>query len=110
MKSIVVNVKKGRKVSEEVYEGAVNEVVKEVILKVLPLWRPEDSDLIVTKHHITELVSNVKEDFHVYVISFSSTWVGDELIEEEIIAVFPQVSKELQSQIEQTLLAYSLSE
>ncbi len=109
MKVIVLDVRKGIKVSEEVYEGTVDEVVKEVVLKILPLWHPENSDLIITKHHITELVSDVKESFYIYIISFSGVWVGDKLIKEEVIAVFPQVSEELQKRVEQALLAYSLS-
>lgn len=107
VKAVVAKIVEGGVKSIEVKEAVgIGEVVKEVVVELLKTWDPERHDLIITRHESSEL-SELKERVPVYVLSPSSEWRGEELVEREIIAVFPYVSEELTNEILETLTEYS---
>ncbi|MEM4487033.1 MAG: DUF2286 domain-containing protein [Zestosphaera sp.] len=107
VKTVVAKIVEGDVENLEVREATgVGDVVKDVVVELLKTWDPERHDLIITRHEASEL-SELKERIPVYVLSPSSEWRGEELVEKEIIAVFPYVSDELTNEILRTLAEYS---
>lgn len=107
VKAVVARIVEGDLKNLEVRETtAIGDVVKEVVAELLKTWDPDRHDLIITRHESSEL-SKFKENIPVYVLSPSSEWRGEELVEKEIIAVFPYVSEELTNEILETLAEYS---
>ncbi|MGC8974678.1 MAG: DUF2286 domain-containing protein [Thermoprotei archaeon] len=109
VKVVITRIIEGKTESLDVVEvESVGEAIKKVVSDILKVWDPEKHDLIITRHESSE-ISSSKESVPVYVLSPSSEWVGEELVEKEIIAVFPYVSEELTNEILRVLSDYSKS-
>ena len=109
IKVVMARIVEGETKSLNIVEvESVGEAIKKVVSDILKEWDPEKHDLIITRHESSE-ISSSKESIPIYILSPSSEWVGEELIEKEIIAVFPHVSKELTDEILRVLSDYSKS-
>ncbi len=107
VKALVARIVEGNVKSLEAVEAEnLGDVVKSEVVKLLKTWDPEKHDLIITRHESSE-ISELKESAPVYVLSPSSEWKGNELVEKEVIVVFQHVSEELTNEILRTLTEYS---
>ncbi len=76
----------GGRVEGKAVEGPPSKVVAEVIASSLLSWKPESSDLIVTKH--------VDGEERIYVVSIKGFWKGKKYVESEFIIVSPSQLKD----------------
>ncbi len=107
VKTVIARISEGEIKTLDIIEfGSVGEAIKKVVTDILKEWDPEKHDLIITRHESSE-ISESKESIPIYVLSPSSEWVGEELIEKEIITVFPYVNEELTNEILRVLSGYS---
>ncbi|MFN3267877.1 MAG: DUF2286 domain-containing protein [Zestosphaera sp.] len=107
MKTVIARISEGEIKTLDIIEfGSVGEAIKKVVTDILKEWDPEKHDLIITRHESSE-ISESKESIPIYVLSPSSEWVGEELIEKEIITVFPYVNEEITNEILRVLSGYS---
>lgn len=109
IKTVVARISEGEIKTLNIIEvESVGEAIKKVVSDILREWDPEKHDLIITRHESSE-ISESKKSIPIYVLSPSSEWIGEELIEKEIITVFPHVSEELTNEILRVLSDYSKS-
>lgn len=107
VKTVIARISEGEIKTLDIIEfESVGEAIKKVVTDILKEWDPEKHDLIITRHESSE-ISESKESVPIYVLSPSSEWVGEELIEKEIITVFPYVNEELTNEILRALSGYS---
>lgn len=128
-KTLVLSVEGGSIVSSKIVEDELEEVVKKVVVEVLPKWSPKTSDLIAMKyeHEITLKLPLSKELYEVlskyglsrkssseviarlpvYVISYENRWVGEDLIDEKVYVISPYINDEIKNDVE--LLAIDLT-
>lgn len=128
-KTLVLSVEGGSIVSSKIVEDELEDVVKKVVVEVLPKWSPKTSDLIAMRyeHEITlklplseELYkalskyrlsrkssSEVVARLPVYVISYENRWVGEDLIDEKVYVISPYINDEIKNDVE--LLAIDLT-
>jgi len=107
VKTVIARIVEGEVKSVDMVEvESVGEAVKKVVSEVLEKWDPEKHDLIITRHESSE-ISESEESVPIYVLSPSSEWVGEELVEKEIIAVFPYVSEKITNEILRVFSEYS---
>lgn len=128
-KTLVLSVESGNIVSSKIVEDELEEVVKKIIVEVLPKWSPKTSDLIAMKyeHEITLRLPLSKELYEtlskyglsrkssseviarlpVYVISYENRWVGEDLIDEKVYVISPYINDEIKNDVE--LLAIDLT-
>ncbi|MEO3993703.1 MAG: DUF2286 domain-containing protein [Desulfurococcaceae archaeon TW002] len=110
MKTVIARISEGKIKTLDIIETeSVGEAIKKVVTDILKEWDPEKHDLIITRHESSEISESSKESVPIYVLSPSSEWVGEELIEKEIITVFPYISEELTNEILRVLSDYSKS-
>ncbi len=108
VKTVIARISEGKIKSLDIIEvESVGEAIKKVVSDILKEWDPEKHDLIITRHESSE-ISESKESIPIYVLSPSSEWVGEELIEKEIITVFPYVNEELTNEVLRVLSDYNL--
>ncbi|MEM0504335.1 MAG: DUF2286 domain-containing protein [Sulfolobales archaeon] len=128
-KTLVLSVESGNIVSSKIVEDELEEVVKKIVVEVLPKWSPKTSDLIAMKyeHEITLRLPLSKELYEtlskyglsrkssseviarlpVYVISYENRWVGEDLIDEKVYVISPYINDEIKNDVE--LLAIDLT-
>ncbi|MEM4784045.1 MAG: DUF2286 domain-containing protein [Sulfolobales archaeon] len=128
-KTLVLSVESGNIVSSKIVEDELEEVVKKIVVEVLPKWSPKTSDLIAMKyeHEITLRLPLSKELYEtlskyglsrkssseviarlpVYVISYENKWVGEDLIDEKVYVISPYINDEIKNDVE--LLAIDLT-
>jgi len=121
-KVLVINFENGSVVESKVVDEAIDEVVKKLLIDILPKWSPENSDLIVMKHEHEVILklplskelyesiakfglsrrseSEVSARIPVYVVSYDNMWVGDELVDRKFYLVAPYVNEDVKREIE----------
>ncbi len=128
-RTLILNVEKGNIVDSKISNTEIEEVVKEVVIGVIPRWSPKTSDLIVVKyeHEITlklPLSKELYESLHrygldrrspsevtaripVYVVSYENRWVGEDLMDDKVYVISPYVNDEIKKEVE--LLAVDIT-
>lgn len=121
-KVLVINFENGSIVESKVINEAIDEVIKKLLIDVLPKWSPKDSDLIVMKHEHEVTIklplskelyeslakfglsrksaSEVSTRIPVYVVSYDNTWVGDELVDRKFYLVAPYINEDIKKEME----------
>ena len=121
-KVIIINVEKGNIKFSRLVEDSVENVVKNVIIDILPQWSPKTSDLIVMKYeHTVTLKLPISKDIYdeivkygferkssheiyvklpVYVVSYDNSWVGEDVIDNKVCVIAPYINDEVKKQIE----------
>ncbi len=85
----------------------VERVLRDILVEVLELWNPRESDLVVTRERLTELKPELAErstgtEPEFYVVSYDIIWRDDEVVDrrfyivmEDLGDISRQVVKEL---------------
>jgi len=127
-KVLVLNVEYGKITDSKILDMELEEVVKNILMEILPKWSPKTSDLIAMKHEhevIFKLplskelygllskyglsrksASEVSARIPVYVVSYENRWVDDDLIDDKVYIIAPYINEEVRKEIE--LLAVDL--
>lgn len=125
---LVLNVEYGKITDSKILDMELEEVVKNILMEILPKWSPKTSDLIAMKHEhevIFKLplskelygllskyglsrksASEVSARIPVYVVSYENRWVDDDLIDDKVYIIAPYINEEVRKEIE--LLAVDL--
>jgi hypothetical protein len=127
-KVLVLSIEYGKIVDSKILDKDLEEVVKNVLMEILPKWSPKTSDLIAMKHEhevvfklplskelygllskyglSRKSASEVSVRIPVYVVSYENRWVDDDLIDDKVYIIAPYINEEVKKEIE--LLATDL--
>ncbi len=120
---VVIEVDRGTVKDKHIRKGKLEEIVKQVVVEVLELWKPEKSDLIVMRHeHDIEVNLPLTTDEYeryskynlrrsgqdkarftvpLYVISYDNEWVGEDVVDNVIRIVAPYIDERVVKELEE---------
>ncbi len=121
MKILIIRSENGEVIETSVAEGKLTEILKDVVRKVLELWDPTKSDLVVMRHShdinvklpITPQQFESYSKFNlrrtgnvatftipVYVISYENEWSEEGLRDTKVFVVAPYVDDVVKKAVE----------
>ena len=107
MTALVAHVVLGEVAEVKTVDEPVERVLRDILVEVLELWNPRESDLVVTRERVSELKPELAERFaatelEFYVVSYDIVWRDDEVVDRRFYVVMEdlgdlsrQVVKEL---------------
>ena len=120
---LILNSERGKLVKSEVVKGKLEDVIKKVLIKVLYVWSPKKSDLIVMRHtheirvklpltkELYEKLSkyNLRRassneaiaELPVFVVSYDNTWIDDDVYDNKVYLIAPYVNEEVKEELEE---------
>lgn len=114
MKILVVRSEEGEIKSQQLVEGELEQVLKDVVVKALDLWDPHRSDLVVVrhKHEVSLQLPITREQYElysrfslrrfgdkaifeipVYIVSFDNEWTEDNIRDSRVFIVAPYIDE-----------------
>jgi len=105
--ALVAHVVLGEVAEVKTVDEPVERVLRDILVEVLELWNPRESDLVVTRERVSELKPELAERFaatelEFYVVSYDIVWRDDEVVDRRFYVVMEdlgdlsrQVVKEL---------------
>ncbi|MCC6046575.1 MAG: DUF2286 domain-containing protein [Desulfurococcaceae archaeon] len=107
MATLVAHVVLGEVTEVRTVDEPIERVLRRILVGVLDLWNPRESDLVVTRERVSELKPELAEQSpgtepEFYVVSYDIVWRNDEVVDrrfyvvmEDLGEVSRQVVKEL---------------
>lgn len=105
--TLVAHVVLGEVTEVRTVDEPIESVLRRILVGVLDLWNPRESDLVVTRERVSELKPELAEQSpgiepEFYVVSYDIVWRNDEVVDrrfyvvmEDLGEVSRQVVKEL---------------
>lgn len=105
--TLVAHVVLGEVTEVRTVDEPIERVLRRILVGVLDLWNPRESDLVVTRERVSELKPELAEQSpgtepEFYVVSYDIVWRNDEVVDrrfyvvmEDLGEVSRQVVKEL---------------
>lgn len=114
MKVLIARAEHGKVVEKLVVEDDLEKALKDTVIKVLQLWNPKDSDLIIMRHKQEVVVKlpisreqyeaysqyNLRRkgdaavfEVPLYLISYENRWVNDDVVDSKVYVVSPYVDE-----------------
>ncbi len=90
--TLVAHVVLGEVAEIRTIEEPVEKVLRDILVEVLELWNPRESDLVVTRERLSELEPELVErstgtEPEFYVVSYDIIWRDDEVIDRRFYVV-----------------------
>jgi len=90
--TLVAHVVLGEVAEVRTVEEPVEKVLRNILLEVLELWSPRESDLVVTRERVSDLKPELAErsvatEPEFYIVSYDIVWVDDEVVDRRFYVV-----------------------
>lgn len=120
LKILVVLTENGEIKSQNLIEGELDKVLKDVVVKALELWNPQKSDLVVVRdrHEVSVNLPITREQYElysrfnlrrlgdkatfeipVYIVSFENEWIDNHIKDSKVFVVAPYVDETTSSRV-----------
>lgn len=98
MATLVAHVVLGEVTEVRTVDEPIERVLRRILVGVLDLWNPRESDLVVTRERVSELKPELAEQSpgtepEFYVVSYDIVWRNDEVVDRRFYVVMEDLGE-----------------
>jgi hypothetical protein len=96
--TLVAHVVLGEVTEVRTVDEPIERVLRRILVGVLDLWNPRESDLVVTRERVSELKPELAEqspgtELEFYVVSYDIVWRNDEVVDRRFYVVMEDLGE-----------------